>query len=226
MDYFTAIASDNITLIKQLMLKKIRCSCVNQKGLYPIHMAACLGHLEMLKLFVSYDPENVDLKDIGLRTPLFWASLKGHIKCVIHLLNNGADTEEQDQLFLTPLLAALVESHGLVARVLVSYGANIHVTDLVGYSPLHYAVTIGNVQLVKELIEEGCEIDAVDVDNWTPFYMGVLYEKYNVLPLLVSRGAGVNIKDNTGTTPLMRAAYDKNVKMVGWLIKNVPNICF
>ena len=224
--YFTAILSGNVAMVKGLMLRRVSCFCLNNKGQYPIHLAAALGQLQILKLFVNYAPESVDVQDTLLRTPLIWASLKGHIQCVMYLLQNGANIEAQDQTGLSPLFASLAEARCAVARLLVSYGANIHIIDLVCYTPLHYAVGLGDVQLVKDLLEVGVEIDATDVDNWTPFYMAVIYEKYSILPLLISKGADVNIKDNMGSTPLMQVAYNNNVKMAGWLIKNVPNISF
>ena len=58
------------------------------------------------------------------RTPLYWASYKGHLEMVLALLGAEADVNKADAHGWTPLHMALMNDHHRVAAVLREAGGH------------------------------------------------------------------------------------------------------
>lgn len=71
-------------------------------GMYPIHISADRGWLEVLKVLLEV-PESVNKQDDNGDTPLHLSALRGHGDCVIELVSAGADLSLVNDSGRTPL---------------------------------------------------------------------------------------------------------------------------
>lgn len=75
---------------------------VNKTGWTPLHYAASLGHVEVLKLLLE-NHAYIDAESPNGSTPLMMASMYGNPQSVKLLLNEGADPLLKNQVGLTAL---------------------------------------------------------------------------------------------------------------------------
>ncbi|KAG7415553.1 Protein TANC2 [Fusarium oxysporum f. sp. rapae] len=87
---------------------------------------------------------NIDTKDREGRTPLWWATKKGHEAIVRLLLDRGARTETANIGGQTPLLWAAERGHEAVVRLLLDRGAHTEATDIWRATPLSRAAENGH----------------------------------------------------------------------------------
>eukprot|EP01114_Cavostelium_apophysatum_P019125 TRINITY_DN6070_c0_g1_i2.p1 TRINITY_DN6070_c0_g1~~TRINITY_DN6070_c0_g1_i2.p1 ORF type:complete len:1115 (+),score=353.00 TRINITY_DN6070_c0_g1_i2:112-3456(+) len=149
---------------------------------------------------------NVNKPDPEGLTALFWASWRGHVKCVELLLEKGADVNAADFLKETPLHAACRQGHLEVVRLLLKNGADPELENRAGCTALHLAAGAGAVSIVKILAEVMDDIATVDNDKVTPLLYSILAGKDQTSELLISlyrqRGLSLDMQDNFGFTPL------------------------
>ena len=116
------------------------------------------------------------------RTALRAASWAGHLDCVKHLLEAGADINHVDSEGRTALIAACYMGHLACVRELIIWGADIEVQDQDGRTALSVAVTCDNEAAAK------------------------------LVTLLLDNGANPNISDRDSMTPLLIAAFEGKIK--------------
>ncbi|KAI3987392.1 hypothetical protein MKX01_042396 [Papaver californicum] len=68
-----------------------------------LHFAAAGGSLEVCKYLIEKLKLDVDSKDGNGITPLYHASIKGHLDTVTYLLEKGAKPDASNDAFVTPL---------------------------------------------------------------------------------------------------------------------------
>jgi ankyrin repeat protein len=94
------------------------------------------------------------------RSPLFWATLRGHTEVVKYLLDNGADVNLKNHRNTTALHWAALNNYLEIAKILIEYGADINALDNYESTPLMYAVNgKASLELIKLLIDSGADCD-------------------------------------------------------------------
>merc|ERR1711879_517984 len=73
-----------------------------------LHLAATLGHVDILKQFLAL-PVNPDTKDDAMNTPLHFAADLGHAQVAHLLMKAGASADAKNAFGTTPLTKATVE---------------------------------------------------------------------------------------------------------------------
>lgn len=98
---------------------------VDKDGWYALHAAAANGHVDIVKLFlrkeVKVDIWNASPGQLGKRTPLHCACLKGHVEVCRILLDVGANVRAKDNYGNTPLNMAAYGGHMAIVRLLVEH---------------------------------------------------------------------------------------------------------
>lgn len=89
----------------------------------PLHIAAHEGILEYCQHLIRLG-HDVNELDATLRTPISWASAKGHTNVVTILLENGANANPDDKAGLKPLHYAAQANHSEVVRLLLTVGVD------------------------------------------------------------------------------------------------------
>ncbi|MCL7027856.1 hypothetical protein MKW94_020669, partial [Papaver nudicaule] len=121
-----------------------------------IHYAATGGSVNVLKYLIQEIKIDVNLRDGDGATPLFRATIRGHLAAVEYLLGMGANPELRDHGNLNPLHFAALKGHGHehIIPLLLSKGIDVDDTNHYG-SPLHYAASFGTPETVKVLLDHG-----------------------------------------------------------------------
>lgn len=123
-----------------------------------------------------------------------------------------------------PLARAIINGHYEVVKILLDHKADPDVgRHQNGITPLMYAAEYGHADIARLLIEHGADIHKRQ-DKFTGGFNALMYAAANghndIIDLLLSEGADINQKArNTRTTALHRAAFNKQIKTVSYLLK-------
>jgi ankyrin repeat protein len=152
---------------------------------------------------------DIEAKDNDGRTPLQWASLRGHVQVVQALVEHGTDIEAKDNFCWTPLhwaclkgrVAVFIEllghavdtdtnkdNNGAPTSILgkrKSHGADIEAKDGVGDTPLHLACSWGHLAIVKALLAVGANILAATIHGRLPIDCAVIGKHSEVAKCLL-----------------------------------------
>ncbi|KAI9014359.1 hypothetical protein CLU79DRAFT_767245 [Phycomyces nitens] len=97
----------------------------NAESLYPLHLAARQGHLELCRI-LSRNPEEIDRPDkYNSWTPLFWAASDGHADCVDVLIKAGCQVNSKDESGKTALYYAAWEGQKECMQMLIDAGCEV-----------------------------------------------------------------------------------------------------
>jgi tetratricopeptide (TPR) repeat protein len=94
-------------------------------------------------------------------TPLHEACIKGDLKRVKSLINQGHEINPRDNAGWIPLHEACNHGHYDVAQFLIEKGADVNCRGLRGMSPLHDAATNGHYEIMRLLIKNGANVIAM-----------------------------------------------------------------
>ncbi|EQC31101.1 hypothetical protein SDRG_11286 [Saprolegnia diclina VS20] len=133
------------------------------EGMFPLHMAALLGHASIAVVLQS--SASIDVRDGDGRTPLQLAVAAGHASLAACLLEGGADPNARDNFGRVAMHYATDSSHGLeMASLLRSCKANLNAGDARGDTPLHWAAIAGNQKILQHLLNLGCDTSLHNTD--------------------------------------------------------------
>ncbi len=110
--------------------------------------------INLIKLFAP-----VNGKDQDCRTPLIWASIKGHVNCLNQLLESKADVNDIDEDGDTALAWASYNNHVECVMILLNAKANIDIENIKHKTALDEArsTTVTNIIInhkKERMIEE------------------------------------------------------------------------
>lgn len=154
-----------------------------------LHVAVGLGNIAIVGVLLTVDGINLGQQDADGRTPLHWAVQLGHAEMVAKLLRAG--------------------------------GGGLNATaDANGWTPLHYAVHEDFPDCIRELLSHDDVRDSQDAHGQTALMLAVSGGHVDFTAMLAAHApATMSVVDATGNTPLHRASYDGNTKVVQTLIE-------
>lgn len=193
---------------------------VNNYKRYPIIIASQYGHLEIVKLLISYKA-NLELKDEYEKTPLIRAAQNGYIDIIKELVNNGANYKDHQGAILT---IAAFNGKKDVVEYFLKKGVNVDVKDQDGSTALINASNNNQLEIVKYLVKNGADVNAKSKNGTTSLMVSASSGNSDIITLLLKNKADVNIKNNDGITALMVAAYGGYLDVVNLLLKNGADI--
>ncbi|MHB9147981.1 MAG: ankyrin repeat domain-containing protein [Candidatus Amoebophilus sp.] len=150
-------------------------------------------------------------------SPLYIASLKGHIDVANKLIDCGAKV--QDNLYM-----AIGKLDLAVAKQLVLLGADVNVKNKYNQTLLHLATSHNQSEKIKLLLLLEIDINAKCVNGWSALQLAALHGHMEIVRLLIEHGADVNSKDNKDFTPLYIAVVEGHVQLAKLLIAHGANI--
>src|SRR4051794_7560688 len=84
-------------------------------------------------------------------------------------------------------------------------------------STMHAAIMGDDLRMVRSCVEEGIDVNGLYY-NERPLWFAVFFDRNDIVEFLLQRGADVDLPGRYGETPLIRAVYEENPKMVEILI--------
>lgn len=136
------------------------------------------------------------------RTLVHLAAARGCTRCLVALLDRGADPNAMSMTHGRPLHAAVRASVNHVIPMLVQRRASLDGPDAQGETPLHTACSAGNIGGVRVLVQNGATIDARNHRQETPLHRALAKRHESVAVYLIEHGAHVASANGVGETPL------------------------
>lgn len=117
-----------------------------------IHDAAMQGNLTKVKQLLEKNPELLNEKLDGHRTPLFLAACEGRKDVVEFLLSQKADTNAKDKFGATPIFCAVSSGNKDVLKLLIQKGADLSVKMNDGTTPIGLARDFRDKEMIEILL--------------------------------------------------------------------------
>uniref|UniRef100_A0A0E0KXG6 Serine/threonine-protein kinase BSK1-like TPR repeats domain-containing protein n=1 Tax=Oryza punctata TaxID=4537 RepID=A0A0E0KXG6_ORYPU len=157
-------------------------SVASTLGATPLHHAAGIGNLDLMKLILSKGVDVESESDAG--TPLIWAAGHGQQEAVKLLLQHDAKPNTETDDGITSLLSAVAAGSLPCLEILIQAGADLNIRAG-GATPLHIAADGGNVEIVNCLLKAGSDPNACDDDGLKPIQVAALRNNREVVELLL-----------------------------------------
>uniref|UniRef100_A0A093X7X1 Ankyrin-3 n=1 Tax=Talaromyces marneffei PM1 TaxID=1077442 RepID=A0A093X7X1_TALMA len=215
-----AIMTQNEELLEMLlehMSDKI--NFPNNEGLTPLHKAAEIGNLAIVKKLVGRKAQ-LDKISIQSETPLHLA-IRGNYRLVADELQVGMeDIDQKNEEDDTAFSLAVKQGHIEIVRDLLKKRIDV------GF-PFHIEVVLQHEKVLEALLRDG-EWDCDQPDNknqgLAPLHFAVSLNLLKVVELLQKYGANLNPKDEDGNTPLIMAASLGFQEVVDFLLEHDADI--
>jgi len=148
----------------------------------------------------------------------------GLASIVQSLIEDGADTMEEDEEGRTALHRAAENGHSVVIPILLKHGADVDATNLkFGQTPLHLAALHGHKEVVQTLLERGANTNIKDDDEWMAIHVAAWTGKEEVVRLLLGK-TDVNETGKNGLTALHCAAAQGHKTVASLLVEKDADI--
>ena len=184
------------------------CNARDVSNATPLHKAAYSGHVECVKLLVSF---------YRILLPCLPCSYPNHCPQIQRCNLLG----EKDKTGATPLHKAAFEGHESCVKLCLEEGASVEAKDKNGRTPLHYAAYSGHDETCDILVK-ACEASTAIVDNDKATALHVAAKQGNLDCLIkVLTDENVNEQDSAGDTPLHFGARKQQLEVVQYLCSNV-----
>lgn len=138
---------------------------------------------------------------------IFTAALRGQLKSLEKLLEEGVDPNTVNEVGYTPTMAAAHDGRVDCLKLLISTGANVNLADDSGRTALINAVQHSTVETVRLLLDQGSNVNHQTELGHSPL-MHVPFNNYpptdcvELAGLLIENGADIRATDKTGKTAL------------------------
>uniref|UniRef100_A0ACD5VE26 Uncharacterized protein n=1 Tax=Avena sativa TaxID=4498 RepID=A0ACD5VE26_AVESA len=193
----------------------------NTGGLNVLHVAACMGHLEVCKYLVEELGGDVNAPgcgDICLgATPFMTAAQSGDVPTVKFFLEHGGDLMKADDKGRTVLHHAAGKGSCKVTEFILSKGVPVDL-DCGRGTPLYMAATNEQDKTLKILLDHHANPNIIISDGaGVPLVSALIYRSLKCVKLLIKAGADVNCKGSM-ITPLvfatMQGGYTDYIKLL------------
>lgn len=169
--------------------------------------AAMSGDLQSLIILLETQAPDSIQASTGL-SPLHFASSRGHIEIVKHLLDiAGASVDIMDKEGETPLLKAAYHGHkDIVCFLIEDHDAVISHQDNDGWTALHNACSQDHLDIASYLLDQHLNIDTISKLGHTPLINAAAKGNIAIVKYLLENDANPLIKNTFGETAFDAAA--------------------
>ncbi|KAJ6783179.1 hypothetical protein PWT90_10047 [Aphanocladium album] len=191
----------------------------------PLHLAATIGALGILKLLLEHNADVAVADDEGL-SPFLAAVQHNQIQAAMALLDGGSEVGNctKDDIQSTALHLASRNGNTEMMKMLLDRGTDPSAVDANGWTPFAVAVNKNHVEAAKLLLANGVDVNAPDGQIKSPALCEAARQgNIPMAKLLLKHGADMEGTDRIGYTALVRAANNGHVAMVRYLLNRGAN---
>lgn len=154
------------------------------------------------------------------------AALEQDIDFARRMLEEGADTNEEDAMGSRAIYLAVMGKSLPAVQLLLEYGADVTIKNRVSKdTALHIATIYGDdYNLHKLLLESGADCNDRNSGGTTPFLYVLEDSDIRIVQLLVDYGADIRAVDKDGWTALHYAARNPRVDVLQFVLRQGLNI--
>ena len=185
-------------------------------------MASGCGELSLIKKVVEDLRWNPDVQSADQQTPLYVASLHGHINIVRYLFKLPNYKPTNNVCFAKTLFEVCKQGHFDILKEAVEMGKcdPSAIRDRNQRSLLHIACQHNLIDMAQYLIiEQGFDLNVRDKENRTPLHSACLMGHINIVEYLTSRKECIlNARNSSKRTPMHSAAIRGHVEIVQYLV--------
>ncbi|KAM4013248.1 ankyrin repeat and SOCS box protein 2 [Anomaloglossus baeobatrachus] len=210
-------SGDEEALINLMKSGKRLCEA-SKDGWLPLHGAAYYGSLPCLRLFIKAYPTTIDQRTLREETALYLAAVNGHLDCIQHLLQSGAEPDIVNKSRETPLYKACERKNSAAVQLLVDYRADVNHRCSQGWTALHEAVARNALDIIDILVKGGAKIEAKNCYGTTPLFVAAQSGQLEALRYIVKCGADINTQANDLATALFEASKNGHDDIVEFLL--------
>ena len=145
-------------------------------------------------------------------TTLINAAFYGHVECMRHWMQTGADMNLANYNGETPLMHAVKMGQDQCTEILIEAGADVNIADSRGNTALLNTSRRGEAILVAALIQAGADVNVTRRDGKTPLMDAVRSGDYNCVVLLLKAGTVINKVDMNGYPALTHSLIKRRPK--------------
>ena len=212
---------------KEFVLKTVLSELEGQRPrhLSAIHIAALLGHTDIVEYFVSIGI-NVNEANNKNDTPVLWAARGNHLHTARSLIKMGADLNHQNDKGSTPFYWAVRYGFEEMASLLITEGkVDINQSRKLGLvSPIVLASALGYTNIVRLLLENGADVNLSINNGFTSLHYAAGLGNLDTIKVLIKKGAILDKDNDFGDTPLLLAAQEQQMEAVKLLALKGANI--
>ncbi|XP_075470579.1 ankyrin repeat and SOCS box protein 2 isoform X2 [Ascaphus truei] len=190
----------------------------NTEGWLPLHDAAYYGAVGCTRILLRAYPATIDQRTLEEETPLYLATVRGHLECLQFLLESGAEPDIANKNKETPLYKACEWKNTEAVRLLVEHRANVNHRCNRGWTALHEAVARNELDIIDVLVKGGAKIEAKSCYGITPLFVAAQSGQIDALRYIVKCEADVNTQANDNATALFEASKNGHGSIVQFLL--------
>lgn len=204
-DLHLAVRNNNLESVKTLIASGADINALTTDLCTPLHIAAQLGHTEMVEYMLGIEELDSFTGDENGNTALHLAIINGHTETAKLLIEKTYIHYENHDGFHALHLAAQIGNHELLPLLIKNCtdvhrvaetprfvfdnnSSNASEREKNKYPALHLAAQNGHKIMVEELIKAGADVDQ-EVDGDTPFNLATRNRHVEVITTLVEYGA-------------------------------------
>ena len=179
-----------------------------------LHLACRYGWVEALQVGGKLGRELLDAPDSDGVTPVYNASLHGHLEVVRLLCKLGVDVNAARASQRTPVYIASQNGDVEIVRLLCEFGANVDAATKNQVTPVYAASHQGHLDVVELLCELGANLNAALPNGMTPAHLASRNRNLALMRLLAKYGADLDVTNDEGETPVHIAYQNGHWEMV------------
>ncbi|CAM2862814.1 ankyrin repeat domain-containing protein [Legionella worsleiensis] len=200
-------------------------NATKEQRITPLHLAAKRGYVDVVKLMLSKEI-NPDLKGYNNKSPIYYATKKGHdavVKCLLDAgawVNQGMGEEE-----ITPLHLAIEHQQVNVVACLLQNGANPHKPNHLGWGALHLACLAGNYSIVQLLLNAPMHADTTFSPlGHTALHLTAEQDNLEIFKLLIQHRANPEKENDHSFNALHIAAHFGQLEIARFILEIAPQL--
>lgn len=217
LDIFYAVSGGDLAKVKTLIEKDpALVKARTPRNSTPLHLAAMIDSVEIAKYLIENGADINAVRFDG-NTPLILAGTK----VTKLLIEKGADINYATPEGTTAIFSALKNMDRNVFECLLDAGAKLPSPGTYGADrAIESAMRMGSMKFLETYLQKGEGLDFENNARKTLLHFAVESESAEIVNKLIALGARLNKEDIYGWTPLHRASYIGNLRIVELLIQN------